>query len=62
MEIGKKQVKCWRDRYSRNREKIALIEKETPKKLRSAIIEPKLPLKIIPINARSATMSTEWVN
>jgi len=25
-------------------------------------VYPKLPLKIIPINARSATMSTEWVN
>jgi putative transposase len=39
MGIGKKQVKCWRDRYSKNREQIALIEKETPKKLRSGIIE-----------------------
>jgi len=39
MRIDKNQVNRWRDRYSKKQEQISLIEKETPHKLRSAIIE-----------------------
>jgi transposase len=39
MGIDKNQVKRWRDRYSTKQEEICLIEKESPPKLRSTIIE-----------------------
>jgi len=39
MEIDKNQVKRWRDRYGAKREELLFIEKESPHKLRSAIIE-----------------------
>jgi putative transposase len=39
MKIDKNQVKRWRDRYGNKLEQISLIEKESPQKLRSAIIE-----------------------
>jgi hypothetical protein len=39
MGIDKDQVKRWRDRYGKNQERISLVEKETPHKLRSTIIE-----------------------
>jgi ATP-dependent exoDNAse (exonuclease V) alpha subunit len=35
----KDEVKRWRDRYFNNLEQLSLIEKETPHKLRSAIID-----------------------
>ena len=35
----KNQVKRWRDRYANKQEQLSLIEKETPHKLRRAIIE-----------------------
>ena len=39
MEIDKNQVKRWRDRYWAKREELLFIEKESPHKLRSAIID-----------------------
>jgi len=39
MGLDKDQVKRWRDRYGNNQEKISLVEKDVPHKLRSTIIE-----------------------
>jgi putative transposase len=39
MKKDKNQVKRWRDRYASKQEQISLIEKKSPQKLRSAIIE-----------------------
>jgi len=39
MKKDKNQVKRWRDRYASKQEQISRIEKESPQKLRSTIIE-----------------------
>ena len=39
MQISQRRVKVWRDRYSKNQEKLSKIEEETPHKLRNAIRE-----------------------
>ena len=53
MGIDAKQVRRWRDKYFNNREQLSLVERETPHKLRNAIIEtlsdaprPGAPAKI----------------
>ena len=39
MGIDSKQVRRWRDKYYNNQEQLSKVERETPHKLRSAIIE-----------------------
>jgi len=39
MGIDAKQVRRWRDRYFNNQEQLLKVERETPQKLRSTIIE-----------------------
>jgi len=39
MNISKRRVRCWRDRYSTKFDELAKIEEDTPHKLRAAIKE-----------------------